>query len=325
MSLKGLILFSPRSLSLRELKFHFFSVRSTFQDFVSCLKDQIQRQCAIHFPHLPFSIHCQAEEEWLVQGGSLSEEASSFSFVILCRVEEEIHWIEYFSKRLRKPALCVLSRKNSLDQALKGLRLGVTEYLPASLAWKEVTERVGVFLKNLFQKQMSEAYVDQLTGLYNMRFLYDFLKDPLLLCGSRLLTARERSWGLLFLDIDYFKQVNEAYGHLVGSQVLRELGHLLNTQFGEPYFLCRYGGDEFVVILPQVSRRQAHHLAERLREKVASYAFQTVSLESVKLTVSIGVAVFSEETPSLTWALEAADRALYSAKRKDRNCVVLAG
>jgi len=126
---------------------------------------------------------------------------------------------------------------------------------------------------------------------------------------------------LLFIDLDHFKQVNDTYGHLCGSRVLKEVAHLLRGSVRATDLVARYGGDEFVILLPDTDSGTAFRLAERLRETLASYAFlQEINL-ALTLTASFGVATFPEHAASKDELILWADRAMYRAKGIRRNLV----
>lgn len=160
---------------------------------------------------------------------------------------------------------------------------------------------------------------DQLTGLYNHREFYRLLEEEL---------ARSQRYGhqvsLLMLDIDYFKRVNDSYGHLAGDQVLRRLPELIRGQLRISDIPCRYGGEEFGVILPETTGVQAQEVAERIRSVVASQPIELPDGGSIRVTVSLGVATFPHDAQAEEHLVSAADLALYQAKRRGRNRVCVA-
>jgi diguanylate cyclase (GGDEF)-like protein len=171
-------------------------------------------------------------------------------------------------------------------------------------------------LKNvlLFEEVKSLAIRDGLTGLYNNRHFQEVL-------SHQVEMSRRYAWplSLLFLDIDNFKSVNDTWGHPEGDLVLKALARFLQTHVRLADVLCRYGGEEFVVLLPQTSWNQAHHLAERLREGIAATPI-ALSHGDIHITVSIGLSCL---TPDLTGGglVKAADAALYQAKQAGKNRV----
>lgn len=195
---------------------------------------------------------------------------------------------------------------------------------------------ISIAIQNVLDGRLAQeaAKRDNLTGLFNDRYLHSVLEETL---------ARSRPAGndlaLLFLDLDYFKLVNDRHGHLAGSQVLRETGQLLRGMVAlSRALVARYGGDEFVVVLPDVAAPDAMAIAERLREAVEQTVFcqapgeiQPEPLHLGGLCCSIGVATLSRHiaphhdlatTKSLL--LRLADAAMYRAKEAGRNRVMLA-
>jgi two-component system cell cycle response regulator len=171
-------------------------------------------------------------------------------------------------------------------------------------------------LKNvlLFEEVKSLAIRDGLTGLYNNRHFREVL-------GHQVELSRRYAWplSLLFLDIDNFKSINDTWGHPEGDLVLKALAGFLHSHVRLADVLCRYGGEEFVVLLPQTSWNQAYRLAERLRQGIAATAIPLCH-GKIHITVSIGV---SRLTPQLSGEdlVKAADAALYKAKQAGKNRV----
>lgn len=172
-------------------------------------------------------------------------------------------------------------------------------------------------LKNLllFEEVKSLAIRDGLTGLYNYRYFWEMLNQQV---GQ----SRRYGWplSLLFLDLDDFKRVNDTLGHQAGDLVLKEVADYLQGEVRQADLLCRYGGEEFVVLLPQTPTDQALIMAERLRAGIAHLSFPPVS-PKLHVTVSIGVAGLTAEADSAA-LVQAADQALYRAKQggKNRSC-----
>lgn len=166
--------------------------------------------------------------------------------------------------------------------------------------------------RSLLYEQVAEtARRDQLTGCWNRRALFERLDDELRRCRRY-----EHDLSLLLLDIDFFKQINDCQGHLAGDETLRALGQLLQTSLRQTDLICRYGGEEFAVLLPETSPANALRVAEQLRERIASAGLTALQT----LTVSIGVAAMESEDTSDS-LLARADQALYAAKGAGRNCV----
>jgi diguanylate cyclase (GGDEF)-like protein len=166
-----------------------------------------------------------------------------------------------------------------------------------------------------------ESFTDPLTGVYNRRFMEQHL-------GEEVSKARRYKFDLavLLLDLDYFKRINDEHGHQAGDQLLIEFGNLVSHQLRDSDILSRYGGEEFLVIAPNTAPPAARLLAERLRGHFQSHhflqEFKGTQGKKIKVTVSIGVASFSEILSSEEALIRAADKNLYRAKEEGRNRVV---
>ncbi|MDD5035637.1 MAG: diguanylate cyclase, partial [Methylococcaceae bacterium] len=158
---------------------------------------------------------------------------------------------------------------------------------------------------------------DGLTGLYNHRMFYSLLN------GEFTRAQRfGRAVSLLMLDIDHFKRVNDSYGHLSGNAVLKALSDLLVRQARAIDHICRYGGEEITVILPETDLETAASIAERLRAAVEAQAFKVNGDAPLRITVSIGCASFPAQADNSQALVDAADAALYAAKQSGRNLVM---
>jgi diguanylate cyclase (GGDEF)-like protein len=164
------------------------------------------------------------------------------------------------------------------------------------------------------------SLTDDLTKLHNARFLRQYLT-------AEIKRARryDSAVAALFLDLDYFKEVNDRHGHLVGSHVLMEMATVILTGVRDTDAVARYGGDEFVVVLPETNTEQAIFVAERIRATIAAHNFTGGRNLSLHLTASFGVAAFPAHAQSPQQLLADADAAMYEAKAARKNCVRLAG
>jgi diguanylate cyclase (GGDEF)-like protein len=173
-------------------------------------------------------------------------------------------------------------------------------------------------LKASQAKLKEMASRDELTGLFNRRFLKSKLEDEL----SR---AKRYSHPLcvIFVDIDEFKDVNDKYGHPIGDIVLREFAELLQDSFREVDIVARYGGEEFCIILPETRNQEAKEAAMRARRKIEKHGFlRDTDHPQLKITASLGVFLCDPENDSPEDILRKADQALYKAKGEGRNRVV---
>ncbi|MEW6418364.1 MAG: sensor domain-containing diguanylate cyclase [Nitrospirota bacterium] len=169
---------------------------------------------------------------------------------------------------------------------------------------------------SLYQKMAELAVTDDLTKLFNTRYLNRTMETEIQR-SSRYNT----SVSLIFMDIDYFKLVNDHYGHLVGSKVLVEIGQLLIKNLRSIDIVARYGGDEFVIVLPQTPPNAAIQIAERIRKIIEQNIFLKKEGYSLKITASFGVASYPESAKSKEELLRLADEAMYKVKYQTRNAV----
>jgi diguanylate cyclase (GGDEF)-like protein/PAS domain S-box-containing protein len=162
---------------------------------------------------------------------------------------------------------------------------------------------------------------DHLTGLFNRRYMEETLEREL-----RRAVRKQLSLGIIMLDIDDFKRINDTYGHAAGDAILRALGQLLLQQVRVEDISCRYGGDEFIIVLPDVSREIMCERAELICQQAKHFhlKLEGESLELESITLSLGVAIFPETGTTSAALLKAADDALYHAKREGRSRVVMA-
>ncbi len=170
-----------------------------------------------------------------------------------------------------------------------------------------------------FSRAEELSITDGLTGAFNYRYLRSALDREV----ARARRFREE-FSIIMLDVDHLKEYNDVHGHLQGSEVLRRLAQVVMGELRAADILAKYGGDEFVVILPQTPRAGASTLAERIRAAVEAHAFPGEG-EGMKITTSIGISQFPEDGETTREILEAADNQLYSAKRTGRNKVVMTG
>jgi diguanylate cyclase (GGDEF)-like protein len=164
-----------------------------------------------------------------------------------------------------------------------------------------------------------QAITDSLTGLHNRRFLWEWLKREFLRAERRSSTI-----AAIMLDIDHFKRVNDTFGHEAGDQVLKELGALLKRSVRGTDVACRYGGEEFALVLPEISIENVHRRAEAIRVAVKQLALEYRGRSLGPIAVSLGVAVFPFHAHDEDSLFRKADEALYEAKRAGRDRVVLA-
>jgi diguanylate cyclase (GGDEF)-like protein/PAS domain S-box-containing protein len=160
---------------------------------------------------------------------------------------------------------------------------------------------------------------DPLTGLFNRRFMQECL-DRELLRGTR----KNRSLAVIFIDVDHFKRFNDVFGHEAGDQVLRSIGDFFRSHFRGDDIICRYGGEEFAIILPESSAQDAAGRAELLRIAARTLKLKHNDVTLDPVTISAGIAGFPEHASSAGELLQVADACLYEAKRSGRDRIILA-
>lgn len=170
----------------------------------------------------------------------------------------------------------------------------------------------------LYRRLKVEASKDFLTGLDNLRQFDKSFKDI-----AAQAVEKSESLSLFFIDVDFFKTVNDTYGHVTGNIVLKTLGEIMLEICRKNDIICRIGGEEFSVLLRDCDPKRAQAIAERLRLAVENHPFQTSGGESLTVTISIGIASYPDTTPEPGKLIEQADNALYQAKRNGRNKVVI--
>ncbi len=232
-------------------------------------------------------------------------------------------------KRNADLGIIALGKTGSPKKMVRAIKAGADEYL-----WKPVIPEQAALVAARFserhkleiQAREAEFYrnlanTDELTGLYNYRFFHQHLDAEI----SRSVRLKN-SVCLLMLDIDFFKDYNDFFGHMAGDEVLKQIAGILGQQSRIYDTVARYGGEEFTVIAPEKSKAASEALGLRLMNTVAEFAFKgEEKLPDGKLTISVGIASFPEDATTKMELLERADQALYTAKRRGRNRVVMWG
>jgi diguanylate cyclase (GGDEF)-like protein len=203
-------------------------------------------------------------------------------------------------------------RNRQLRQARHDLEHSEAALRQANTSLQRQLAEIG----NLQEQLREQALRDPLTLQYNRRYLDTTLPREFNRCQRE-----QAALSVLMIDIDHFKHVNDTHGHPAGDEVLRRLGRLLADSARSHDVVCRYGGEEFLVLLPQMPRAAAVERAEQIRQRFAHLSFTDVS-PALYCTVSIGVATYPDHGHSPDTLVRSADRALYAAKDAGRNRVV---
>lgn len=230
-------------------------------------------------------------------------------------------------KTSRVPII-LISALSDTQHIVEGLELGANDYVTKPIVMPILTARMEALLRSSELVRRLEvqtellsklAAFDDLTGVYNRRSMFHHLEAELSRCRRY-----GRSLGILMVDIDHFKRVNDEHGHLLGDQALRWVATTLQNELRSMDFLCRYGGEEFCAILPETNRPGVLRAGERLRLAIERTLF---SQNDVQLSLSIsagGASWTAEESNEIPDLLARADAALLEAKRNGRNQVRVA-
>jgi diguanylate cyclase (GGDEF)-like protein len=174
-------------------------------------------------------------------------------------------------------------------------------------------------LKELLKQTQELSISDGLTGLYNQMHFFELLN-----LETKKSQRHKLSYSLIMFDVDHFKNYNDHNGHMHGSETLKSIGTIMKNKFRATDLLAKYGGDEFVIILPQTDKVGAYLAAERLRESIEKQVFPGAETQPLKkLTISIGLSAYPEHGLSDEEILNRADKALYFAKESGRNRTII--
>jgi len=227
-------------------------------------------------------------------------------------------------KTSRVPII-LISALSDTQHIVEGLELGANDYVTKPIVMPILTARMEALLRSSELVRRLEvqtellsklAAFDDLTGVYNRRSMFHHLEAELSRCRRY-----GRSLGILMVDIDHFKRVNDEHGHLVGDQALRWVATTLQNELRSMDFLCRYGGEEFCAILPETNRPGVARAGERLRAAIERTLFTQDEVQ-LSLSISLGGASWAaDESNDIPDLLARADAALLEAKRNGRNQV----
>ena len=228
--------------------------------------------------------------------------------------------------KTRHLPILVLIEPGDDARLLRGLDIGVNDYLVRPVDPSEMLARVRTqirrkrysdHLRTRLEQRVEQALIDPLTGLHNRRYLESHMRGQI-----EDALKREKPFSILLLDIDFFKSVNDTYGHDAGDAVLREFALRLRRGVRGIDLSARPGGEEFIVVMPDTSAQQAYHVAERLRRAIEADPFRiSRGAKAIKVTASVGIATLESPNDTVESMFKRADEALYTAKRGGRNRV----
>ncbi len=191
------------------------------------------------------------------------------------------------------------------------MRVALVDYFTTDYKILKNPIVIEIFLYEITEKQ---AIVDELTGLYNFRHFQRVLQAEY----KRAMRYKQK-FAIVFMDLDNLKHINDHFGHLEGDEVLRQVSSIIANQKRCEDIVCRYGGDEFVFLLPQTVGEGSYIFVDRLRSRIEDY-FRS---SHYSVTVSAGIAEYPEDSEDLSMLLEHADVALYEAKKRGKNQIVI--
>ncbi len=234
------------------------------------------------------------------------------------------------SERTRSVPILMIATEDDMGRIAQGLEMGAHDYIHRPVDANELLARVRTQvrrkrfqerLRSTYEISLSMALTDSLTGLYNRRYFEAHLQKLL-----QKTVEQKKSLCVLLMDIDHFKTFNDTYGHGIGDEVLKIFAQRVKDSLRSFDLVARLGGEEFVVILPDVSVDMAHFIAERLRRTIGEVPFEVnVPEKQVTVTTSIGGTLIDTEGHRTEDVLERADKALYEAKEDGRNRTVFEG
>ncbi len=286
-------------------------------------------------------------------GGSALEQiaAAPFDLILLDIMMPEMDGFAVCEQIRRNPAtedvpVIFLTAKNETESIVRGFETGAADYVTKPFNGAELLARVRTHLalhrnrralkamnaqlrgeiasRKAAEEKLREnaekfremAIHDNLTGLYNTRHLYQALPELIQQAG-----ADRRPFSLIFLDIDNFKKVVDAHGHLNGSQTLCEVAETLRQALTPPAYGVAYGGDEFVAVLPGFDKTRALEKAEEVRARMGGASYLRDKGFDIRLTASFGIAAYPDDAADMTGLLALADRAMFDIKEKGKNAV----
>jgi len=243
----------------------------------------------------------------------------------LSRKINQMKWMNTFFFAMVLPFMVILFGNQDIKTLIMvvalGLLLGVGNHL---FVRNFQLRKAGLELMASYDKVRNEVLFDELTGLYSRRAGMERLREEFARAYRN-----KKSFSVAMVDVDHFKKINDTYGHLAGDQVLKEIATVLKRELRQYDVILRYGGEEFMVIMPDTDKEHALYPLQRLNKKMACTEIQ-YNGQKINVSVSIGVASTfgcngngnGQGHEDVTQVVERADQALYDAKRSGRNRVV---
>jgi diguanylate cyclase (GGDEF)-like protein len=223
-------------------------------------------------------------------------------------------------KNKNKNDLCVIAISSNNDEEINALFLkqGANDYIKKPFSKEEFSCRINNSIEALenIQTVTNHANRDFLTGLYNRRYFYENMNNYI-----QEKEYIQEPFAIAMIDIDFFKKVNDTYGHDTGDKVIIHLAEILSSTTNHRDIVSRFGGEEFCVVLKNINRFSAVEIFDRIREEVEATTVYSDKKEPIKFTISIGVAIYGEE--NLEDTISQADMMLYNAKNSGRNQVCI--
>src|SRR5215471_15995775 len=230
-------------------------------------------------------------------------------------------------ERTRQVPILAISDADNNTRLMRGLEIGVNDYLLRPVDRNELLARARTqirkrrytdHLRDNVQNSIEMAITDALTGLHNRRYMESHLAAL-----AEQAASRGKPLALMMLDIDYFKSINDTYGHDAGDDVLREFAVRVRKSIRGIDLACRYGGEEFVIVMPETDLHVSGMIAERLRRAIAGEPFAiNKGSKRITVTISVGLSTLEQKGEPVADVLKRADTALYRAKHDGRNRVV---
>jgi two-component system, cell cycle response regulator len=230
-------------------------------------------------------------------------------------------------ERTRSTPILAVAEPDNNARLVRGLEIGVNDYLIRPIDKNEMLARVRTQIKKKryaerlrdnVQASIEMAITDALTGLFNRRYMETHLSALVEQAANR-----GKPISVLVVDIDFFKSINDCHGHDAGDDVLREFALRIRKSIRNIDLACRYGGEEFVIVMPETDMGVATMVAERLRRRIASESFAIQEgARDLTVTISVGIAALGAAGDNAAAMIKRADQALYRAKRDGRNRVV---